>query len=132
MGCTLDGPKACHRDVWQILSDHGVKVGNFGSMNAKALHADGSFYLPDPWCTSERPYPPELSAFHRVVANRVQENSTAGTGVLSVGDQLQCLVFLLTHGLRFSTLWAVLRQLWSDSVLREGTTWQRVVLLDKL
>jgi hypothetical protein len=101
-------------------------------MNAKALRAEGSFYLPDPWCTTETPHPRELSAFHKVVTNRVQENSTAGTGALSVGDQVRFLAFLLSHGLRFSTLQAVARQLWSDTILRQETTWKRVVLLDKM
>lgn len=127
-----DGPKAGHNDIWQILVDNGYRVGNCGSMNAKALRAVGSFYLPDPWCTSETPHPAELSAFHTVVASRVQENSTAGAGTLTMGDQVRFLTFLLSHGLRLSTLWAVARQLWSDTVLRQETTWKRVVLLDKM
>src|ERR1700674_3302937 len=127
-----DGPKANHKDIWQRLADNGFKVGNCGSMNARALRAVDSFYLPDPWCTSETPHPAELSAFHKVVTNRVQENSTAGTGALSLGDQGRFLGFLMSHGLRLSTLWAVARQLWSDTVLRQETTWKRVVLLDKM
>lgn len=127
-----DGPKASHKDIWQMLADNGLKVGNCGSMNAKAQRTEGSFYLPDPWCTSETPHPEELSAFHKVVTNRVQENSTASAGALSMGDQVRFLVFLLRHGLRFSTLWAVARQLWSDTGLRRGTAWKRVVLLDKM
>jgi hypothetical protein len=127
-----DGPKASHKDIWQTLAENGLKVGNCGSMNARALRAVDSFYLPDPWCTSETPHPTELSAFHKVVTNRVQENSTAGTGALTLGDQGRFLAFLLSHGLRLSTLWAVARQLWSDTLLRQETAWKRVVLLDKM
>jgi hypothetical protein len=127
-----DGPKAGHNDIWHMLSDHGRRVGNCGSMNAKALRAPGSFYLPDPWCTSETPHPAELSAFHNVVTNRVQENSTAGAGALTPGDHLRFFTFLMSHGLRMSTLWAVARQLWSDTALRLDTTWKRVILHDKM
>ena len=127
-----DGPTAGHKDIWQALLDNGYRVANFGSMNAKALRATGSVYLPDPWCTSEAPYPAELSTFHKVVTNRVQENSTAGAGALTLGDQARFLAFLLSHGVRLSTLAAVARQLWSDTVLRQTTAWKRVVLLDKM
>jgi hypothetical protein len=127
-----DGPKASHKDIWQRLAENGLKVGNCGSMNARALRAADSFYLPDPWCTSEIPHPAELAAFHKVVTNRVQENSTAGTGALSLGDQGRFLAFLMSHGLRLSTLWALASQLWSDTLLRQHTTWKRVVLLDKM
>ncbi len=127
-----DGPMADHKDIWQMLADNGLKIGNCGSMNAKAQRTEGSFYLPDPWCTSETPHPEELSAFHKVVTNRVQENSTAGVGALTLADQVRFLTFLLKHGLRSSTLWAVARQLWSDTVLRQETAWKRVVLLDKM
>lgn len=127
-----DGPKAGHKDIWEMLVENGYRVGNGGSMNAKALRVAGSFFLPDPWCTSETPFPAELSAFHTVVASRVQENSTAGAGTLTLGDQVRFLAFLLSHGIRLSTLSAVARQLWSDTVLRKETTWKRVVLLDKM
>lgn len=127
-----DGPKAGHDDIWQMLMRRGIGVGNCSSMNAKAIASPGSFYVPDPWCTTEKPYPEELEAFHRVVRNRVQENSTGSDGCLSKGDYLKFLTFLATHGISAGTIAAITGQLWSDSVKKQDTAWKRVPLLDKM
>jgi hypothetical protein len=127
-----DGPNAGHPDVWRMLRQKGLTVANFGSMNARALNDPETFYLPDPWCTSELPYPAELSAFHRVVSGLVQENSTAGTRNLTAKDYARFVTFLFTHGLRPSTAIHIARQLWSDTIRRQPTAWKRVPLLDQL
>ncbi len=72
-----DGPEAGHTDIWQVLREQGYSVANCSSMNAKGFAAEGSFFLPDPWCTSEAAYPAELAIFHDFVVNGVQEYSNA-------------------------------------------------------
>ena len=57
-----DGPKADFPDIWQVLLAHGKSVANCSSMNAKGFDVSGSFFLPDPWCTSEVPSPAELNS----------------------------------------------------------------------
>ncbi len=127
-----DGPAAEHNDIWRMLLKHGLRVANCASMNAKGFRAGGCFYLPDPWCTSEAPYPRELSAYQNIVVNYVQENSTTSKGSLTYKDYVRFLIFLAGHGLSLATLTAIGRQLWSDTVAREGTTWKRAPLLDLL
>jgi hypothetical protein len=125
-----DGPKAGHTDIWHALLDGGVSVGNCGGMNAPAFAATGSFYLPDPWCTTEKPHPEELAAYQGVVVTKVQENSSTGT---SIGrpEYADIAKFLIRNGLRSRTVLAIGRQLLSE-MRRGNTRWKRTVLLDKL
>src|ERR1041385_6678128 len=50
-----DGPRADVQDVWSLLQQHGLTVWNCSSMNARALRGADAYYLPDPWCDSEKP-----------------------------------------------------------------------------
>jgi hypothetical protein len=100
-------------------------------MNAKGFRAEGSLFLPDPWCNTEEPYPQELSVFSRFIASNVRDNSRRENAGMSKFDALRFLLFMARHGLRGSTVAAVVRQIWSDTVLRQKTWWRRAVLLDK-
>jgi len=100
-------------------------------MNARGLAAPGSFFLPDPWCTSEQPYPAELGVFHRVVARMVQEYSN-NSSPLSARDYGRFLFFLASHGLRLKTVSAIVKQIMLDRFIDKEETWRRAVLLDKL
>src|SRR6202022_3214892 len=70
-----DGPAAGHDDVWRMLARNGHSVANFGSMNAKAFHGLNCFFVPDPWCRTESPYPGELRAYYDMVARLVHDSS---------------------------------------------------------
>jgi hypothetical protein len=126
-----DGPKAKWNDVWRILLANGKTVANCGSMNARGFEARGSFFLPDPWCTTEEPSPSELGKFHKVVARTVQEYTNNGSG-LSKADYARFLTFLASHGLQLKTVMAIVRQLMLDQVIDKGESWRRAVLLDRL
>ena len=127
-----DGPRAGHTDIWEVLRSHGKKVGNCASMNSKGFRAEGSFCLPDPWCTSESVSPPELAVFHQMIARQVQgyTNKDATSG--RAREVLGFLRFLVSHGLRAKTALQIARQLFQDQVLDRSTSWKRAVLLDKL
>ncbi len=127
-----DGPAAGHKDIWRMLIEQGYQVGNCASMNAKAFHAPGSFYLPDPWCVTESPYPEELGVYQKLVTNRVRENSTGGGGSLTKADYFRFLGFLAHHGVRPKTVRSIAAQVWSDTIKKEDTAWKRVPLLDKV
>lgn len=125
-----DGPKAGHADIWHQLLAHGYNVGNCASMNARGFAAPGSFFLPDPWCNTESPYPAELSAYQQVILNHVQENSNSATA-LGKPDYLSFLKFLVTHGLSTHSIAALFHQL-STEMRSRNCRWRRPVLLDKL
>lgn len=125
-----DGPKAGHTDIWHALLAGGVSVGNCAGMNAPGFAKPGSFYLPDPWCSTEPPYPAELAAYQRVVVTKVQENSNSGAS-LSKGQYADFAKFLVQNGLRGSTVLAIGQQLLSE--VRGGkTSWKCATLLDRL
>ena len=125
-----DGPRAGHADIWSVLHDAGKKVWNCSSMNARQFSYADSAYLPDPWCTSEAPFPRELSAFHRFVSHQVREYSNTNQG-LGIGGAMDFLTFMARNGLRPSTVWAVLRQYLSEFRSSGKTRWQRVALQDR-
>ena len=99
-------------------------------MNAPAFAAPGSFYLPDPWCSTEPPYPPELAAYQRVVVTKVQENSNAGASI-GRAEYIDFAKFLVRNGLRTGTVLAIAEQLVSE-IRKQDTGWKRAALLDKL
>lgn len=126
-----DGPRAGHPDIWEMLQNAGYRVGNCGSMNAKHFAAPGCYYLPDPWCTSERASPDALNAFHSFVAANVQEYTNSNSK-LGVADYARFLSFLLTHGLRPATVATILKQLGTEKFVDGAEYWRRVALLDML
>jgi hypothetical protein len=124
-----DGPGRGLKDVWRLLLEDGYRVANCAGMNSAGICDAGSFYLPDPWCNSEQPHPPELQAYQRLVLAMVQENSnTAGRlSLKTCGDFLR---FWATHGASADTLAAIFRQLLAEAGDRRQS-WRRAALLDK-
>jgi hypothetical protein len=125
-----DGPRAGHPDIWTLLHSAGKTVWNCSSMNAKQFAYPGSAYLPDPWCTSETPHPKELGMFHRFVGHQVREysNNNQSLGIKGITD---FLIFMVRHGLRISTVVAVMNQYLSEFKSKGTTRWQRVALQDR-
>jgi hypothetical protein len=115
-----------------MLVRNGHSVANCGSMNAKALHGSNCFFVPDPWCRTESPYPGELRAYYDMVASLVHDSSQARATALPIGAYVKFLKFMLGHGLSLATFKAVFKQLWSDTLLRQPTGWKRAAILDKL
>ena len=125
-----DGPRAGYTDIWHALANHGFTVGNCASMNAGRVDGPGSFYLPDPWCSTEAPFPAELEAYQRVVLSQVQENSNKAAK-LDGAAMVRFMRFMISHGLRPSSVQVILRQLTTD-VRSKRERWKRAALLDRL
>ncbi len=125
-----DGPRAGHRDIWQALIAEGRRVGCCSSMNVKGFDAPGSYFLPDPWCTSERASPAVLDIFARVVSHYVQEYTNPAFA-LGMTEYLRFAGFMLGHGLRPSTVRALGAQMIADKLDRRRY-WRRAPLLDRL
>ena len=125
-----DGPSAGHVDIWHALLDAGLSVGNFAGMNAPAFHGRNSFYLPDPWCMTQPPFPPELGAFQKFVAAKVQENSNLDR-MVGPRDYVNFLTFLISHGVTWRTAALVASQLVSD-VTTGKRKWRRAAIVDAL
>ena len=57
-----DVPQLDHPQIWETLSNKGLRCGIWGAMNAsRGAAANCEFFFPDPWSFSEMAYPPELN-----------------------------------------------------------------------
>lgn len=125
-----DGLRRGLKDVWRILLESGYRVGNCAGMNAPGFEAPGSFYLPDAWCNSQAPYPPELQAYQRFVLANVQEH-TNDKVPLDLRAYLDFFRFWTSHGLSANSVGPIARQLLRERMEPESS-WRRAVLLDKI
>jgi len=126
-----DGAVAGHPDLWRTLIDHGKTVGNCSSMNARSFSSPGSYFIPDPWCTTESASPAEINDFYRVVARSVQEYTNESTS-LTKADYAKFAMFLLRHGLRPGTVAAIVGQLAADKLVDRKLSWKRPAVLDRI
>lgn len=126
-----DGPRADFPDIWSVLSDAGIPVGNCGSMNARGFDKPGSYFLADPWCTTEQAYPADLRAFHEFVSFSVREYSNADAN-LGRSIYTNFLKFMLGHGLGLGTVTAIAKQLTEEKLVDGRMSWKRVAILDQL
>jgi hypothetical protein len=124
-----DGHKLQHKCVWDILSDANLPVWVCGSMNPRFDTPLNGYLLPDPWTTTVRPYPEELTPYFRFVQRNVQEHTNTHIP-LSPGDYASFGKFMVTHGLSASTVGSIARQLIRERL--GGSHWKRAVLLDRL
>jgi hypothetical protein len=127
-----DGPKAGQPDIWTILLDSGFRVGNISSMNAAAFRNDGSFFMADPWCTTEAAYPESLQPIQEFVQQNVQEYTQPGaTGLSGLVRKIRAGFSLATGGLSPETTRMIARQLTTEK-LHGADYWKRVAILDWL
>jgi Type I phosphodiesterase / nucleotide pyrophosphatase len=125
-----DGHKLNQKRVWDIISDHGLKVWICGSMNlAYELPLNGCV-LPDAWTTGCKPYPEELAPFYDFVASQVQEH-TNERAAPKRSDLLRFLRFMFSRGLSPRTVIAIAKQLFKERSTGKGR-WKRATILDRL
>ena len=126
-----DGPGAGDDDIWQILNRAGVTTGNVSSMNAKLTPSPGSFGMPDPWCTTEKSFPPALQPFQDFVQEQVQEYSNTSRSN-KAAEFAKLAAFLATNGLRAQTALGLIRQIAAEKTSGGAAYWKRAVQLDWL
>jgi len=123
-----DGRKFEGPLIGNLLSEAGVRVGIFGSMNTNYERLNG-YYIPDPWDTRAEAYPGWLAPFYNTVARQVQESSR--NDAFTKGDMARFGWFLARHGLRLATAWNAARQL-IDERRDGGVHWRRACLLEHI
>jgi hypothetical protein len=112
--------------VAQLLSDAGVPVGVFSSMNTNYRQLNG-YFIPDPWDIEGATSPAWLEPFYRTVANQIQESSKED-GFTKL-DMARFGFFMMRHGLTYSSVKAIARQL-LDEKRDPGVQWRRASLLE--
>ncbi len=124
-----DGRNIAAKGFGQVLSEAGVRVGIFGSMNTNYGSLNG-YLVPDPWDAKARPFPASLKPFTSFVGKQVQESSHDAAGI-GRAAAVAFLTFLATHGLSLKAVAAVARQLLAEQ--RDASVrWRRAMLLDAI
>jgi hypothetical protein len=124
-----EGTKLKQDRVWDVVSAAGKPVWICGSMNVGFTKPLNGLVMPDPWSTTVSASD-TLQPFFRFVQQNVLEHSAERPG-LGLGDYAKFLAFMLSHGLSFGTVKAILGQLISERSAAD-VHWKRAVLLDKL
>jgi len=123
-----DGRKIKSRCLAALLSDAGIRVGVFCSMNNNYADLNG-FYIPDPWDGDGVPHPAWLMPFFATVSQQVQDSSSAEG--LSKGQLIRFGTFMLRKGLRWRTVKNILAQLVGER-RDPGIKWRRASLLEEI
>lgn len=123
-----DGRSYRGKGIAQILSEAGLSVGVFGSMNTNYGRLSG-YMIPDPWDKEGMAEPNWLQPFYQTVANQVRESSRENAG--SKGEMVRFGLFLLRHGLSLGTMRAIASQLLAER-RDPGVKWRRAMLLDRI
>jgi len=89
-----DGPQAGARQIWEELSQRGLKVGAFSPMNAGNALSDAAFFVPDPWTKTRVAAPASMRAAYDAICQAVGDNAE---GKISAGSALQLLVGLISY-----------------------------------
>ncbi len=123
-----DGILLKQKCLGDVLSDAGVPVGIFGSMNLNYGEVKG-YQVPDPWNKVGRTSPATLQPYYDVVARQVRESSRENA--LGKADIAQLGFYMLRHGLTPSTISLGVRQLAAE-VRDANVKWRRASLLDDI
>jgi hypothetical protein len=114
--------------VAKVLSDADIPVGVFGSMNTN-YHGLAGYMVPDPWRKAAHAEPSDLATYYDFVSNQVKEYSKGESN--SLFDAVKFLWFLISHGLRPSTVVKIAKQLIAEFRHSE-LSWRRASLLDHI
>lgn len=115
---------------WDVASQHGLRIMLWSSMNIGLQPGFQGIVLPDPWASDTvTPQPAELMPFVTYIQKNVQEHTRKSSAVTR-SETVKFLAFIATHGLRWRTASALLRQLWEE---RSGRyRWRRALVLDRI
>jgi hypothetical protein len=125
-----EGHKLQFKNIWDILSDAGLRVWICGSMNVSYNSPLNGYIMPDFWSTKVTPNSEELLPYFKFVQTQVQEH-TNDSVPLSITDYLKFLGFMINHGLSLATITSTIKQLILEKITRKYR-WLRATIADKL
>ena len=122
-----EAPKLKHEAFWDDMKSDNVLL--MCPMNVRFNRTDGSIFMPDPWAASQTPSR-EIEPFYRFVRSAVSTHARASGFDKKVA--IDALRYLSTHGMKFRTFLALMRQLTKERVGSQDVKWRRATMLDKL
>ena len=118
-----DGPQAGARQIWEELSQRGLKVGAFSPMNAGNVLSNAAFFVPDPWTKTRVAAPQRMRAAYDAICQAVGDNAE---GRITGSSAFRLLVGLIGY----SKLRNWPAYLW-NGLLGLRRRWARAVFLDR-
>lgn len=119
-----DGPQADTRQIWEELSQRGLKVGAFSPMNAGNRLADAAFFVPDPWTRTYVTAPALMRTVYEAICRAVGDNAEGKIDAASAARLALGLAAYARPG-----NWLQYARLGALSLKRH---WARAVFLDRL
>ncbi|MEL6857321.1 MAG: alkaline phosphatase family protein [Pseudomonadota bacterium] len=116
---------------WDTLAKHDFSSLIFGSMNGNTEQSGKVFLLPDPWSAGVEATDPAYKSLHDFIRHQVTEhtNPDAKPGL---NDLVKFLTFLVSHGLKLSTISSIVKQLAEEKIGDRDLHWRRAIILDTL
>jgi len=108
-----------HPPLWEILADHKVPVGVFGSLQSWPIpkKQEYRFYVPDTFAPDSQTYPEEVSVFQKFNLRQTEKDGGAVPKPLKVSTALAKEVFqLLDKGLSLKSLTLVGQQFLNEKL----------------
>jgi hypothetical protein len=125
LGQDLAAADRRHPPVWQVLADHGVRVGVYGSLHAWPLPGDLSpyaFFVPDPFAPDASAHPASVMPFQDINVRLSRESARNVSDRLPWREGLTLLGALPRLGIRHATLAAAAGQVLDE----RRRPWRRV------
>lgn len=85
-----------HRQVWEILEEHGISVGALSPMNARNDCRAADFFVPDPWTITKVSGDRALEALSALVNDAVNANAHDERSAAELGRAL--MPFIIKYG----------------------------------
>lgn len=115
--------------IWDLISAAGRKVWMCGSMNPWCTENLNGHILPDPWSSQVQKDPTgEFNDYDAFVRKNVQEYAASKSPVTLL-ERFKFIKFVLSHGLKLSTVANVLQQLIQERL--GNKRWKRAAILDQ-
>lgn len=113
--------KTPYKPTWEILSDHKLPVGVFGSLQSWPVPKKGAyvFYVPDTFAQTSETHPKSVQPFQKF--NLEQTKRDGGVAVKSIQaspEFLKSLISMILSGIRIPTLFALGSQLINEKLNR--------------
>jgi hypothetical protein len=108
--------------LWQILSDHNLRVGVFGSLQSYPLPHDMEnydFYVPDTFAAGPECFPKKLTEFQRFNLAMVKQNGRNVSKRIAMTEALDFLKVVPGLGLRGSTGLRLAKQLFDERINKD-------------
>jgi hypothetical protein len=114
--------------VWQILDEHGVKAGVFGSLQSWPVPANGhyAFYVPDTFAQDAHTLPRRYEAFQGFNLKQTQRDGAIAKDLKLREVSPRDLLRLLRTGLRLSTATQLGLHLMRERVNKDHRTYRSV------